>query len=102
MWIISKDGRSISNTDLITTIFTGGNGTRIQCDFTNGRGCQLGTYQTGEEAEAAISMLADAIRLENAKTLRMPTDEAAKTRLLRNPDHWHHATGKKVKGRGGS
>lgn len=102
MWIISKDGRSISNTDMITTAYAAGSGNTIQVNYSTGGGSRIGTYQTDEEAEAALAMLACVLQSGKVMAYRMPTDESVKAWLRQDPDHWHHATGKKTKGHGGS
>ena len=100
MFIVSKDKKAIVNTDSTTVIYVGSDGVTIKTDFKNGRGCQLGRYDSPEECKKALEMLAK----ETGKTdiFQMPESTAIKAEIVKNETCWHHATGKKTKGHGGS
>lgn len=100
MFIVSKDKKAIVNADSTTVIYVGSDGITIKADFSNGRGCQLGRYDSLEECKKALEMMAKEIG--KVDTFQMPESAAIKAEIVKNETSWHHATGKKTKGHGGS
>lgn len=100
MYIISKDGNSIVNMDHVTSIYIGADGCTVKADFANGKGCQLGRYNSAQECQIAVEMVAE--NLEKMKNSCLPSDSvvSAKLRLVRQEQH--HISGKKTKSHGGS
>lgn len=100
MFIISKDKKAIVNADSATVIYVGSDGITIKADFKNGRGCQLGRYDSLEECKKTLEMMAKEVGKVNI--FQMPESAAIKAEIVKNEACWHHATGKKTKGHGGS
>ena len=100
MFIISKDNKAIVNTDSTTVIYVGSDGITIKADFKNGRGCQLGRYDSLEECKKTLEMMAKEVGKVNI--FQMPESAAIKAEIVKNEACWHHVTGKKTKGHGGS
>lgn len=100
MYIISKDRGSIINLAQSTSIYVGADGCSIKADFGNGKGCQIGRYNSVEEARSAIEIMSGSIG--KTEVLYMPNDEAVRARLSIAEKKQHHIAGKKTKGHGGS
>ncbi len=101
MWIVSKDKKSIVNSDYVETFFIGADGNTIKANFANSnKGCQIAQYSTILETETALEMLAKAI--SEKTSIAMPTTKEIQGKMAENEARWHHATGKKTKGHGGS
>lgn len=64
MLIVSKKSDSIVNLDQVTSVYIGADGYTIKVDFQNGRGCQLGKYDTGKAAGYAMAMMVKTIRAQ--------------------------------------
>lgn len=95
MFIVNKDGNDMYNTEHIVNIY--------QCDCTikvcagvSKPGGILGRYNNYEDTQLAYDMLIGALRRESGVFI-MPGDEE-----LRKTEIYHHPTGKKTKGHGGS
>lgn len=99
MYIVSKDKRSIINLEQVTAIYIGSDGCSIKCDYKN-NGCQLGRYNSDKEAKKAIEIIAE--RIGKADICTMPDDNAVKAKMNLEGRNYHHITGKKTKGHGGS
>ena len=100
MFIVRKDGKSIINFDQIETLYIGGDGCSIKVDYKSGKGCQLGTYSSITEAKEVMELIAGSIG--KTEVYHMPSDDAIKARMNLKEKRYHHATGKKTKGHGGS
>ena len=100
MYVISKDGNSIVNMDHVTSIYIGADGCTVKADFANGKGYQLGRYDSMQECLIAVEIVAE--KLETRKNSCLPSDSvvSAKLRLVRQEQH--HISGKKTKSHGGS
>lgn len=101
MFILCKDQRSIINMDQITTLYIGSDSCTIKADFQNGKGCQVGRYNSDVETIIALGMVFE--RVKKMETCKIPTDEdvRAKTNNFSEQKN-HHISGKKTKGHGGS
>ncbi len=100
MFIVSRDKKAIVNTDSTTVIYVGSDGITIKADFKNGRGCQMGRYDSLEECRKALEMMANV--MGKVDVFQMPESEAIKAEVVRNETRHHHVTGKKTKSHGGS
>lgn len=59
MFIISKDKKSIVNSEKVTSIYVGADGCTIKADFHNSKGCQLARYNSEEYSKIAMDILAN-------------------------------------------
>lgn len=100
MILIDKDGKSIVNTDQITTIYTGADGCSIKADFINGKSCQIGRYNCEREAREVIKLLS--VNMSREAACKMPDDEFVRARIKQDEPNYHNVAGKKTKGHGGS
>lgn len=100
MFIVSKDRKSIVNSEKVTSIYVGADGCTIKANFQNDGGCQFASYNSERYSQIAMDILAKSFgKLE---VFFMPEDNFinAKLNLLEHKNH--HNTGKKTKGHGGS
>lgn len=100
MYIINKDRTQLANMEQITALYIGTDGRSIKADFVTGKGCQIARYDSGEEACAAIELLGKA--MGRTETFFFSDQDEIKAHVQTNNQRWHHATGKKTKGHGGS
>lgn len=59
MFVVSKDKNSIVNMSQITVVYLGADNCTIKADYQNGKGCQLGRYNSEKEAKTAIDIIAN-------------------------------------------
>lgn len=100
MYIINKSKTQIANLEQITSLYIGGDECSIKADFITGKGCQIARYSSRAAATTALELLGRAIG--RAEVFFMPDDEAVLAQAKADEQKWHHATGKKTKGHGGS
>lgn len=100
MFIVSKDKNAIINTEQITALFVGADNCTIKADYQNGKGCQLGRYNSEAEARAAMDIVANS--MGRAEVCFMPEDSAVSAKINLGDQKPHHISGKKTKGHGGS
>lgn len=100
MFIMSKDRKSIVNSEEITSIYVGADGCTIKVDFHNGKGCQLARYNSEKSSQIAMDILAN--NFGKTEICFMPEDSAVNAKLNLTEQKYHHLTGKKTKGHGGS
>lgn len=100
MYIISKDKKSIINTDQITSMYVGADSCTIKADFGNGKGCQIGRYNSEKECQIAIEIIAG--NFGRSDVCFMPENSAVNAKLNLEEQKQHHISGKKTKGHGGS
>lgn len=100
--IISKDRTQIINTQYVSAIYIAGEGTTIRCEMSNGKPWNIGKYNSQKEAETAINILMERVKIDNFAVV--PSDEEVKAKINTYADDLqrHHITGKKTKGHGGS
>ena len=102
MLIVNKDGTDVYNIDHVVNIYIGSDGTSIKVSAgTTTRGGILGKYRSYEETKEALKILLTNISIGEKKIVYMPQDETVseKTKIK---EKYHHISGKKTKGRGGS
>ena len=100
MYIVNKEKTQIINMNQMKALYTGSDGKSIKVDFGSGGGCQIAKYNTCEEAVEAIGLLSGAIG--KTEVFFFPDDERVRERLKISEQRYHHVTGKKTKGHGGS
>jgi hypothetical protein len=100
MLVVGKDETQIINFDNVTSAYVGGHNA-IKINLKDGSGCQIAEYNTLEMAREALSTLAEAAA-RDARVFTFPGDEELHIRIQARAAKWHHATGKKTKGHGGS
>ena len=99
MFIVSKDRKAIINLEQVTTMYIGSDSCSIKCDYKN-NGCQLGRYNSDKEAKKAMEIIAESIG--KTDVCFMPDDNTIKAKMNLEEQKYHHITGKKTKGHGGS
>lgn len=100
MYIVSKDRNSIVNMSQITVVYLGADNCTIKADYQNGKGCQLGRYNSEVEARTAIDIVAGS--MGKMEVCFMPEDSVVNAKMNVGESKPHHINGKKTKGHGGS
>lgn len=100
MFIVSKDKNSIINAQQTTSIYIGADGCTLKADFGNGKGCQIGRYNSEKECRTAIEILSE--NIGKSEIFLMPQDNAVSAKINIGEQKQHHINGKKTKGHGGS
>lgn len=100
MYIVNKDKTQIVNLEQVTCLYIGGDECTIKAEFSTGKGCQIARYDSHEVAAAVIEEIGKAAG--NTETFFLPDNETARAKAKLNAQKWHHVTGKKTKGHGGS
>lgn len=100
MFLVSKDKNSIVNMSQITVVYLGADNCTIKADYQNGKGCQLGRYDSEKEAKTAMEIVANSIG--KTEVCFMPVDDTVNAKMNLEEQKCHHITGKKTKGHGGS
>lgn len=99
MYIVNKDKSQIINMDQVAALFVGSDECSIKVNFTAGQGCHVARYSSRNAATAVIEQIGKA--MGRSETFFLPGDDEVRA-LLGKDEKWHHATGKKTKGHGGS
>lgn len=102
MLIVSKDKKAIVNMAAVSSIYMGHDNCSVKVDYQNGKGCQLGRYNSERATQIAMDMLVEKIGIGKTEIFFMPDDKDIDAKLANESNLWHHATGKKTKGHGGS
>lgn len=100
MFIVSKDKKAVINLEQVTTMYIGSDGCSIKADYRGGNGCQLGRYDSDKEAKTAMEIIVG--NIGKTEIFSMPDNFAVKAKLKMDEPKYHHLTGKKTKGHGGS
>lgn len=100
MFIVSKDKKAIINIGQVAAMYIGSDGCSIKADYRSGNGCQLGKYNSDQEARKVVEIIADSIG--KTEVCYMPDDDSVKARMNLEEQRYHHIAGKKTKGHGGS
>ena len=66
------------------------------------RGGILGKYNSYAETKKAYEIMLERISKCGTEILYMPSDDEVRSRMREGKDTYHHITGKKTKGHGGS
>lgn len=102
MLIVSKDRKAIVNVAAIASIHIGHDGRSIKTSYQNRDGCQMGVYASEKAAQIAMELLQKSILVGKSEIYFMPQDADVDSQIVNMEEKWHHATGKKPKGHGGS
>lgn len=97
---MSKDKKSIVNTEQITSMYVGADGCTIKADFGNGKGCQIGRYNSEKECQVAIEIIAG--NFGKSDVCSMPESNAINAKLNFEEQKQRHVSGKKTKRHGSS
>ena len=97
MFIINKDGNDMYNMAHVVNIYRDECTIKV-CAGSATRGGVLGKYNSYDDALLAYSMLINGIKQNNNEVFIMPSDKD----LPKKTTAYHHPTGKKTKGHGGS
>lgn len=100
MYLVSKDRNSIVNMSQITVLYLGADNCTIKADYQNGKGCQLGRYNSEAAARAAIDIIAK--NMGKTEVCFMPEDCDVSAKINIEGQRQRHISGKKTKGHGGS
>lgn len=101
MYIVSKDRMTVINAEQISAIYVS-SGTNIRTETAGGRTWNIGRYDSGENAQAALDMLVERIRSVKEETVFVPRDRDIQAMRALEEQKYHHMAGKKMKGHGGS
>lgn len=100
MLIVNKAHNDVYNLDHITNMYIASSGCSIKAvTGATTRGGTLGEYDSYEKTNIAFEMLISAVQ-KGGEVFYMPSDEELKQTIRK--ETYHHATGKKTKGYGGS
>lgn len=100
MFIVSKNRKTIVSAEQMTAVYMGSDNCSIKVDFQNGKGCQLGRYDSENAAQTAMEMIAE--NIGKADVYFMPDDDSVKAKINMGVQKQYHINGKKTKGHGGS
>lgn len=102
MWIISNVGDCMVNTDHVVDIYYADTDVVALLNKAAGKATVvIGRYNNSEEAKLALCYIFN--NLENVTiSLQMPSSERMHSLLIGGNKPYHHKTGKKTKGHGGS
>lgn len=102
MIIISKERNEAYNWDIAERIYIAPDKSAVKIVVGNTRAGNLGEYGSFEKAKKALEIIMADISLGRKKVAYMPDDAMVQAKISENKEHYHHATGKKIKGHGGS
>lgn len=97
MFIINKDGNDMYNMAHVVNIYRDECTIKV-CAGAATRGGVLGKYNSYDDALLAYSMLINGIKQNANEVFIMPSDKDLPKKTIA----YHHPTGKKTKGHGGS
>lgn len=102
--IVNKGRNDAYNINHVTNFYIGSDGCSIKVSAGSAtRGGILGKYSSYEETRKAFEILLDGIARNDTEILYMPSDTEVTGKLKAQPQQaYHHITGKKTKGHGGS
>ena len=102
MIIVNKENNDAYNLSHITNFYIGSDCCSVKVSAGNAtRGGILGTYNSHDETKKAFEILMGKIQNNDAPVIYMPSDNDVSDKL-RKKQAYHHVTGKKTKGHGGS
>lgn len=102
MYIYNKQTGKMLNLDKAVDIFPGRNEGTVTIGLDKGGSTVFANYDSEQEAKEMISMLAEYMETAKREVFTVPGSEEVKARIVNRRENWHHATGKKTKGHGGS
>ena len=104
MIIVNKDKTDAYNISHIVNMYIGADGNSVKvCAGNATRGGILGRYNSYEDAIKAFEILLEGISRNISDVLYMPSDSEVSDKIKIQPrELYHHISGKKTKGHGGS
>ena len=100
MFIVNKSKDMIINTDHMIDVYADRNCIIVALSGLS-KTLRIADYKSETETSCAMSYLVSRLSSDN-KVIYMLDDDQIKGILSGNNRSWHHATGKKTKGHGGS
>lgn len=94
-------GGSIFNMEHIVSIFFGEQTGNVRAEMMNGRNAVISERMTSDEGRICLEMISNDIAREK-ELIVCPGPEQIRAAIANRENQWHHATGKKTKGHGGS
>lgn len=102
MIIVNKEHNEAYNTSHITNFYISSDGCSVKVSAgSTTRGGMLGKYNSYDDAKKAFEILFEKMQKNDAQIIYMPSDNDVSDKL-RIKQGYHHITGKKTKGHGGS
>lgn len=102
MIIISKERNEAYNWNVAERIYIASDKSAVKIVAENTRAGNLGEYGSFEKAKKALEIIMTEISLGRKEVVYMPDDATVQARMNENKEYYHHVTGKKTKGHGGS
>lgn len=102
MFLYNKKKGYMVNADMLKDIFLGREPGAVAVGFESGAATKLAVYDSEAEATEAINMIAERMSTSTRAIICVPNDEEVKSSLRSKRQTYHHVTGKKTKGHGGS
>lgn len=101
MIIVNQDHTEMYAYERTTNIFINQKDFTLRIVVGDTRGGKMGEYSCDAQLRIAFDMLAERIQT-GKQVVYVPTEDEAKTRINAMGEKYHHKTGKKTKGHGGS
>ncbi len=100
MYVLCSERGNLINFDKVVGLYVSSDGLSIRVEMENGKSWKVGNYQSLQETKEALEILSN--KLNEKQTLCFPTRDEVKAKMNNQSQSYHHATGKKTKGYGGS
>lgn len=101
MIIVNQDHTEMCMYEHTTSIFINQNDFTLRIVTGNTRNGKTGKYSCEAQVRVAFDMLAERIQT-GKQVIYVPTEDEVKSRINAMGEKYHHKTGKKTKGHGGS
>lgn len=102
MFVFNKKTGKLLNLDKISELLIGREGNKLTIARENGAMGVFADYNTEAEAREALAMLVEFMNTGKREVFILPDEEEIRAHIRAGKERWHHATGKKTKGHGGS
>lgn len=102
MIIVSKDHNEVYNWNVAERIYIASDRAAVKIVAGSTRAGNLGEYGSFEKAKKALEIVMTEISIGKKEVVWMPDDAMVQAKMNENKEYYHHATGKKTKGHGGS
>lgn len=101
MVIVNQDHTEMCMYEHTTNIFINQKDFTLRIVVGDTRGGKMGEYSCDAQVRIAFDMLAERIQT-GKQVVYVPTEDEVKSRINAMGEKYHHKTGKKTKGHGGS
>lgn len=101
MTIVNQDHTEMYTCEHTAHIFTNQKDFTLRIVTGDTRAGKIGEYSCDAQVRVAFDMLAERIQT-GKQVVYVPTEDEVKTRINAMGEKYHHKTGKKTKGHGGS